>query len=365
VTGVATSPPPEMDTSSSAGGPRVLFIGMGATAVAWYRCYMPAVFMGADWIGVVGEPPQLKYVTGLVDGKTRLARFEDYDVIVVQQPRGRKWLKLIKGLQARGIRVLAEVDDYLHGIERMKDHDFRGGFTKDTLRLMEENWRACDGMIVSTPYIAMKYKRFAKRMFVCENGLDTARYRLTRPERPSVNIGWAGGTGHVKAAVPWIREAYVALGERDNTCFISIGQNFADTFQARYGSRAISVPFTALETYPAAMTMLDVALAPADTKGDGRAFFKGKSDLRWLEAGALGIPIIADPHVYPKITHGVDGFHATNTNEVLELLLQLVDDPSLRLEVGANAKRYVEEHRDMKVAVHQWQQAAASLVERT
>jgi glycosyltransferase involved in cell wall biosynthesis len=365
VSAVATLTPPGDELEAAAGGPKVLFIGMGATAVAWYRCYMPAIFMGADWIGVVGEPGDFRYVTGLVGGKTTLPRFEDYDVIVVQQPRGKKWLRLIKGLQSHGIRVLAEVDDYLHGIERMKDHDFREGFTKDTLRLMEENWRVCDGMIVSTSYIAMKYKRFAKQLWVCENGIDTARYRLTRPDRPSVNIGWAGGTGHVKAAVPWIREAYVALGERDNTCFVSIGQNFADTFQARYGSRAISVPFTAIEQYPAAMTMFDIALAPAATKGDGRAFFKGKSDLRWLEAGALGIPLIADPHVYSKIEHGVNGFHANTTDEVLQLLLQLVDEPDLRLEVGANAKRYVEENRDMKIAVRQWEQVLSAVVERT
>jgi glycosyltransferase involved in cell wall biosynthesis len=365
VTGVATLPPEETSSSSSSLGPRVLFIGLGATAVGWYRCYMPAIFMGADWIGALGEPPNLRFVTGLVGGKTTLPRYEDYDVMVVQQPRGRGWLRLIKGLQARGIKVLFEVDDYLHGIERMKDHDFRHGFGKPALRSMEENMRACDGVICSTEYIAMKYRRFAREVFLCENGVDTARYRLTRPDRPSVNIGWAGGTGHVKAAIPWIREAYVALGERDNTCFVSIGQNFADTFQARYGSRAISIPFTALETYPAAMTMIDIALAPVASSGDGRAFFKGKSDLRWVEAGALGIPVIADPMTYPKIEHGVNGFHARSPQEVLELLLQLVDEPDLRLEVGANAKRYVEENRDMKVAVRAWQQATSSLVERT
>lgn len=341
-----------------------MFIGLGASAVAWYRCFMPAMFLGADWIGVVGEPPNLRFVTGLVGGKTTLPRYEDYDVIVVQQPRGKGWLRLIKGLQARGAKVIFEVDDYLHGIERMKDHDFRDGFDKPALRSFEENMRACDGLICSTHYIAMKYKRFGRRAWVCENGVDTARYRLTRPDRPTVNIGWAGGTGHVAAAVPWIREAYAALGERDNTCFISIGQNFADTFQARYGSRALSVPFTALETYPAAMTMLDIALAPADRRGHARSFFKGKSDLRWLEAGALGIPVIADPMVYPKIVHGVTGFHAHSNDEVLQLLLQLVDEPDLRLEVGANAKRYVEENRDMRIAVGAWQQALTACVER-
>jgi glycosyltransferase involved in cell wall biosynthesis len=362
VTGVATLTPAG-DEGRPDGGPRVLFIGVGASAVAWYRCFMPAMFLGADWIGVIGEPPKLRYVTGLVGGKTALPRYEDYGVVVIQQPRGRGWLRLIKGLQSRGIRVIFEVDDYLHGIQRMKDHDFRDGFDKRALRSFEENMRVCDGLICSTDYIAMKYKGYASRVWVCENGIDTARYRLTRPERPTVNIGWAGGTGHIAAAVPWIKEVHRVLGERPDTCFISIGQNFADAFQAAYGSRAISVPFTALETYPAAMTMFDVALGPAD-HGPGRSFFKGKSDLRWLEAGALGIPLIADPMVYPNITHGVDGFHATTPDEMREQLLHLVDNPTVRLEAGANAKAHVEEHRDMKVAVGAWRRALAGCLER-
>jgi glycosyltransferase involved in cell wall biosynthesis len=331
--------------------PRTLFIGHGPTAVAWYRCFQPALFLNADWIGVVGEPPHLQYATGLVGGKTQMPNFLDYEVVVIQQPKGKGWLKTVRGLRERGVKVIYEVDDYLHGIARMQDHDFNQAFTKEQLRRYELVMRSCDAMIVSTDFLYRKYRAFNKNVHVCRNGVDVARYRLTRPPRPTVNIGWAGGTGHVKAAIPWLREVPEVMRAHKNTCFVSIGQNFANALQAEFTpARAVSIPFTALEVYPAAMTMLDVALAPA---GKG-LFFRAKSDLRWLEAGALGIPTIADPSVYPDIEHGVTGFHAESPIEVRELLEELVEDESLRLEVGANVRDLVLEERSMQVAARRW-----------
>ena len=93
--------------------PRVLFCGLGTSAVAWYRCILPAQALGADWCGLGYEPPNLQFYTGLVKGETRLPRWEDYDIIVVQQPRGLGWHKLIREMQDRGIRVIFEIDDYV------------------------------------------------------------------------------------------------------------------------------------------------------------------------------------------------------------------------------------------------------------
>jgi glycosyltransferase involved in cell wall biosynthesis len=98
------------------------------------------------------------------------------------------------------------------------------------------------------------------------------------------------------------------------------------------------------------MTAFDLALAPS-----GRTnLFRGKSDLRWLEASALGTPLIADPEVYPEIEHGVTGFHATSVDEMREIVLALVDDPALRARVGEQARAYVTEHRRIAVAAQQW-----------
>lgn len=330
---------------------KVLFVGQGRSAICYYRCTLPAMFMGADWCGIAGEPPHIGFLTGLVDGQTKFPAMDSYDVVVLQSPRGKGWLKIIRDLQERGVKVIFEIDDYVHAIRKMKDHDFAEGFQRDGLKALELNMRVCDAMICSTDYIARRYREFNPHTYVCRNCLDLGRYALTRPERPTVNIGWAGATGHKEAVRPWLVEVGKTMAEREATAFVSVGYPYADYLKPHFGPRAISIPWTLVDIYPSAMTMFDIALAPA---GKGN-FFKGKSDLRWLEAGALGVPIIADPVVYPAIEHGVDGFHAETPERCHELLLELIDNPTLRLEVGAAAKEYVLDERDMRVGVKAWE----------
>lgn len=338
---------------------RALFVGKGKARTAWYRCYLPAIFMGADWSGLEGEPPNEVHVTGQVRDSTQRPNLFDYEVVVLQQPASEAWLDTIKKLRASGTKVLLDVDDYVHGIARKGDHDFRQHFDAAYLKGFERCMRAADGLIVSTAYLKKRYRKFNDQVWVCENGLDTARYRLTRPPRPTVNIGWAGATAHRDAILPWLQKVAEVMHYRDNTTFVSIGQPFAQAFHEHFGEeRAISIPFTMLETYPAAMTMFDVALAPA---GRG-TFYRGKSDLRWLEASALGIPVIASPKVYPHIEHGVNGFHAESPDDVEGLLLHLVDDEETRTRVGESARQYVIEERSMPVAVKQWERVLAEVV---
>jgi hypothetical protein len=220
--------------------------------------------------------------------------------------------------------------------------------------------RAADGIICSTDYLARRYAALNPRTWTCRNGIDLVRFAFTRPAREHVGIGWAGGTGHVTTARPWIDEVGSVMRERDDTHFISVGQPFADRFRGEFGARALAIPFTAMEVYPAAMTHFDIALAPAG-KGD---YFKAKSDLRWLEAAALSIPCIADPDVYPEIEHGVTGFHASTPAEMGEILRELVADRDLREQVGAAAREYVTEHRTVQVAAQSWAEVLREAVRK-
>jgi len=147
-----------------------------------------------------------------------------------------------------------------------------------------------------------------------------------------------------------VEEAGRVMRERPDTHFVSIGQPFARWLEPEFGARTLAIPFTALEVYPAAMTHFDIALAPAG-KGD---YFKGKSDLRWLEAAAMSLPCIADPEVYPEIEHGVTGFHASTPAEMGEILRELIADPELRARVGRQAHAYVAEHRTAQVVSRSW-----------
>lgn len=335
----------------------VCFLGLGSSALCYYRAMLPAMSLGADWAGVGGEPPKLHWSTGLVrdDNGHPVSEMPDltkYKVIVVQQPVGPGWLKTIKGLQENhGVKVVYEVDDYLHGIKHLDDHDFKESYGNQYLAAAEAAMKRCDAIIASTEWIRGNYSHFNKNAYLCRNGIDLARYELGKPERNTVNIGWAGATGHLKACTPWFQQTAQIMRMRDRTCFISIGQAFAEGFKPHFGEhRAISVPWAAIEQYPAAMTMFDIALAPGGSGG----WWRGKSDLRWLEAGALGIPIIANPNVYPEIEHGVTGFHAHSPMEAAEILLGLVDNEKLRTTVGDNAREHVRTKRDIKVMARQW-----------
>jgi glycosyltransferase involved in cell wall biosynthesis len=339
----------------------ILFLGIGKSSVLWYRCSLPAIHLGADWCGIVGRPPALRVVTGVVRGDTKLPHYGDYKVIVLQQVHGRIWLDKIRSLQARGIKVVYEIDDYIHGlIKHKKGHEFARYYTKEHVANHELCMRACDGLICSTDYIARRYAKYNRHVYVCRNGIDLARYNLTRPERSTVNIGWAGATGHLRAVLPWVAACMPVMQSEIQTCFVSVGDpSLARMVGEAIGpTRAVGIPFTTLECYPAAMCMIDIALAPAGKTG----WYRGKSDLRWLEASALEIPTIADPTVYPDIEDGVTGFHAETPVQMAEILAELVADEELRRRVGAEAHRVVAESRSSEVMALQWGEVLNAVV---
>jgi glycosyltransferase involved in cell wall biosynthesis len=331
--------------------PRTLFVARGKGAVGWYRCALPATVLGCDWVGVMGEPGELRLITGMAPDNLDLDGFSRYDVLVLSQVAGPAWLRAIRGWQARGITVLYEIDDWLHGVRKLERHAHKEHFTRDEVASYELCMRAADGIICSTEWLARRYRSLNPRTWVCRNGIDARRFALTRPPRAEVGVGWAGGTGHTASAKPWVREVGAVMRRRPDVRFISVGQPFAQWLEPEFGAeRCLAIPFTALEVYPSAMAHFDVALAPAGKGG----YFQGKSDLRWLEASALGIPTIADPAVYPEIEHGVTGFHAETPQEMAAILDELVSDPALRERVGAAAHEYVMEHRTAQVAAQRW-----------
>lgn len=328
-----------------------IFVGQGQSAGAWYRCYMPAMVLGHDWVGLEGQPPNFRMSTGQVHGRTQQPNFNDYEIAVVQQPGGRAWLNAIRKLQDRGIKVVYEIDDYVHAIRKLEGHSSARYFTKDRVEGMEMCMRVCDAVVVSTEYLARRYRKFNRNVHVCSNGVDLARYALTRPPRPTVNIGWAGATGHRQAVMAWLPAVANVMRRHPETCFISIGLNYADVLGRMVSpARTLSIPWTLIEQYPAAMTTFDIALAPS---GKG-AFYQGKSDLRWVEAGALSIPTIATPLVYPDIEDGANGWWADSAEEAEEAMETLVADAPLRQAIGENAREYVEQNRDARITAQEW-----------
>jgi glycosyltransferase involved in cell wall biosynthesis len=338
----------------------VLFVSRGSGVVAWYRCGAPAFYLGCDWIGLEGRPPNLTLVTSLKRGGHQPPDLASYKIIVLQQVQGSEWLKEIKQLQARGICVLYEVDDYLHGVHKIPSHRAKEAFSAKRLREYELCMYACDGLIVSTEWLAKHYRRFNSHVYVCCNGIEARRYRdLRLPERKSLNIGWAGGEGHLEAVTRWLPAVGKILDEFPHTRFLSMGLTVAS--QLKRPKQAACLPFISIENFPAALTNFDLAIAPA---GRGN-FYAAKSDLRFLETGALGIPLVADPFVYgTSIEHGVTGLLADTSEQVETDLRRLIVNVEERQRISRAAREYVLSERSIENEVSQWENAFTDVYDR-
>ena len=344
---------------------RVLFIGQAGTRVAWFRAVLPSLFLDGDWCTVSGDPPGLRLAASWVDHATQEPDMLSYDVVVVQQVRGLRWMELIKKLQRAGVRVLYETDDWLSGVRDVHDHEFKAQFTKEHDKEIRYCMRACDGMIVSTKFLRDKYRPKTDRpIYVCENGLDLGRYRLGRPDRgqvsgrETVTILWSGATGHQSAVLPWIGSVIRVMQRVPHTSFVTIGKNYADMIGESFKDRTLSIPFGPLETYPSAMTAGDVSIAPSGTTDWHRA----KSQLRVMESMALGIPVVASEHYRETIDEYGGGYIVSG--DPTSRLQELVEDDELRTRLGDEARVTAHTNFGMDRRVEAWKTALTEAVER-
>ncbi len=322
-------------------------MGMGRTHVAWYRCFLPALALKADWIGYGTKPPDIRSVTGFVRGGLQEPNYEDYRIIVVQQPRGRQWLEWMADLHAKGIKVVIEIDDDLKAVAHMKTHGNRKQIHSHLFDY-EQCMRFADGIIASTEVLANRLKRFNKNVWVCEAGIDMERYQLERPPHDEFTIGFAGGLGHEVSLEPWIPAINSMIG--DGVRFISVGMDYTHLIDTSKGGEAISIPFTQVEAWPSVLSNFDVLLAPGGNNG----FFKAKSELKWIEASAMGIPVIASPVPYRSIKHMDTGWSAETAEQVRSWLLSAVYQRELASEMAERARTEVQDSYHIKNRAEAW-----------
>jgi glycosyltransferase involved in cell wall biosynthesis len=324
----------------------VLFLTQTAGASCYHRCMLPALALGADWGGLDAPPPEMMLGRGEVRFDEHGPDLGSYRIVVLQTPSHEAWLDFIPRLQAAGTKVVFDADYHIHEIAT----------DRDVLDLIEALLGMCDGVTCATRYIADRYARFNPRTSVCENGIDLRPYALTRPPHDTVNIGWLGSSMQAEEAMPWLVQIAAMMRVREVTNFVSIGQRLGDAVAAMGAvvpERCLAIPGMFPEQVPAAMSIFDIAFDPVGQQ----PWRLGRSQLRWLESSAWGIPLVGDPRIYPNIEHGVTGFHASDPIEIARTVLRLVDDPLLRAAVGGRARRHVEERYTMAAVAPQWMRA--------
>jgi len=331
---------------------KTLWIGLGGSSIAWYRCAIPATQLGQDWIGLLVGPPDDGGV--MISGNhAGMPDVDNYEVIIVQLGKGDAWVKAVKRWKKLGKTVYYECDDFLQGVNRIKDHRFKSNFSKNEVKKYTSVMKECDGIICSTEFLAEQYKKYNDNVHVCLNSINTKLYDVLPHEKENdkLIIGWSGGTGHLQSFKSWYPQLLNIMRDYSNTNFVSIGTDYAIEVDKGFPSRTLSMPWTNIENYPYALKAMDIGLAPShDSK-----YFRSKSDLRWVEGSAAGIPMIVNPITYPEVVDGVTGMVAATAAEFEDKLGTLVTDASLRNEIAQNAKVFVQENRDIRQGAIQWE----------
>ncbi len=316
---------------------------------------MPAAALGMDWVGVSSLGPSLEepHKTLCLSGSlTRFPRISQYDVVIVQQPNGQNWERVLDDW-AKKVTLVYEIDDFVHGVHKIEDHPGKKGFNKKTIKSFQRCMDKCDAMICSTDFLSNQYKKYNPNQYVCKLGIDTSRYvNIEFPAREdSVTIGWSGHAGHHHAVGPWLEEIIKIMDLYENVNFMSIGIHYADILAPRFPGRTCSALPTTIENYPYTLTSFDISIAPSHCS----KYHLSKSDLRWVESAAMGIPCVVAPEIYPEVEDYETGLVATTPKDAGDCIMEYIESEDLRKKIGYNAQTYVQEHRDYRKASRQWE----------
>lgn len=242
----------------------------------YYRILHPFKAMGAE----------LRLEGGLKHGDfhfTDVARIQP-DVIVLQGA----WLnegilnQIRRYREITGAKVVLEFDDYLPNIPTRSI--YRKKMPQSVIKNMRRAIEQVDWLVVSTPALAQEYAAYHSDIRVALNGLPREPWVSLVSQRRmgrKMRVGWAGGSSHTG----------------DLAEIRSVVQDLADEIEWVFmGMKPDGVPCeyhqgTVIDQYPGKLASLnlDLAVVPLEIN----QFNRCKSNLRLLELGACGVPIIA------------------------------------------------------------------------
>jgi len=229
---------------------------------------------------------------GLIEGHlsmgllspAELARYAP-DVVVLQRAVLDEQLEKMRRMQAfsEAFKVF-ELDDYLPNLPIKSIH--RLHMPKDILRSLRRGLGYVDRFVVSTQPLAEAFSGLHGDIRVIENRLPAGWWKGLQSERrvgTKPRIGWAGGAGHT-GDLELIADVVKELADEVEWVFLGMCPDKLRPYIHEFHAGVF------IHQYPSALASLnlDLALAPLEQN----LFNECKSNLRLLEYGACGFPVI-------------------------------------------------------------------------
>ncbi len=242
------------------------------------------------------------------------------------------------------------LDDHL--LAMPDDNDRRGLMPADLEQRLRDALAHCHRLVVPTEPLAAAYRGFIDDVRVVPNLLERQRWghleiRRRRAARP--RVGWVGAQQH-DGDLTILAPVMEALAGEVDWVMMGMCPRALRPYVAEYYQPVV------YRHYPAQLAQLDLDLAVAPLEIN--AFNECKSDLRVLEYGAMGWPVIATdipPYAAQPITRV-----ANDTEAWLAAIRDRIHDRDALAKDGERLRAWVHTHHMLEDRLGCWYAALLS-----
>jgi glycosyltransferase involved in cell wall biosynthesis len=308
---------------------KVFGLPVGADGCGYYRCYQPLAELRRRGHNVMLPERGMVW---LPDAELNAGDIDVFAGQLLTGPRGMGLWESWKGKT----RLVYDIDDDVFS----SDHEGSLWHKLPECRDIAAWLLAVSDLVtVSTEPLVDVVKRYNPNVAVLPNCVHEDLLKIERPRRERVTVGWAGGTSHLRdfRYVAPMLSRFLKRNPQVDFHFVGADYSPIEEWKAPEG-RARHTPWTPDVWDYYRGVDFDIGIAPLDPAS---AFARGKSHLKAMEYGALGIPVVAsyaEPYRW-YVEHGVTGFLVKHDHEWGRYLYELVNDAAMRAEMGAAAKK--------------------------
>lgn len=263
--------------------------------------------------------------------------------------------RLIGRIKAQKKTIIFETDDLVFDAKYLRHMDhfrrmnaferkqYEGGVGAEILA--DPYVEVCT---TSTQFLAEKLRERGKQVFVVKNKLssedcrvmDALRGRESEDEGDGpVVIGYfSGAKGHDKDFATVTEALFGTLDRYPQVRLLLAGPLTLDDRFERMSDRIERIPYVPREEHFSNVARTDINIAPLEIDNP---FCESKSELKFFEAGYLGVPTVAAATApfREAIEDGVDGFVARTSEEWRDKLERLISDRDARRSMGERARQ--------------------------
>lgn len=246
------------------------------------------------------------------------------------------------------LKLIFELDDLITNLPVESHH--KKSMPKDIALRLRKGLELCDRFIVSTEPLKEAYRGLIDDIRVVPNRLDAGKWGTLQPQRRSggkLRVGWAGGVSH-SGDLALIADIVKATAAEVDWVFLGMCLDEIRPYVREFHA-GVPTP-----DYPAKLASLNLDLAIAPIAENH--FNDCKSNLKLLEYGILGFPVIASDFGPYRRSQDFPGITLVKNRhkDWLEALRSHIHAPDDAARRGDALREHIRQHYLLQDHLDDW-----------